>query len=70
MDYKEIKSQLAHCRQIESMLLGLLIDPACTNEEARMIVEKIFEASEFILRFETCLKEMKTMNNDKYKKGE
>ncbi len=56
---KEIKEKIKHTEEIERMLLLFLADESLSEEQAHMLVGEILTASEFIVRFKQCLKEMK-----------
>ncbi len=56
---KEIKEKLKQTETIERMLLMFLSEPSTPEEQAHMLVGELLAASEFIVRFKECLKEMK-----------
>ena len=56
---KEIKEKLKQTETIERMLLMFLSEPSTPEEQAHMLVGELLAASEFIVRFKDCLKEMK-----------
>lgn len=64
---KEIKEKIKHTEEIERMLLLFLADKSLSEEQAHMLVGEMLTASEFIVRFKQCLKEMKITNTNKYK---
>ena len=70
MTKKEIKKNIKHTKEIERMLLQFLADPALPDEQAHMVVGELLTASDYIVRFEDCLRELETTNTDKYKKGD
>ena len=64
---KELKEKIKHTKEIERMLLMFLTDKETTEEQALLLVGELLIASEFIVRFRQCLKEMKTSDTRKYK---
>ena len=64
---KELKEKIKHTKDIERMLLMVLTDKETTEEQAHLLVGELLIASEFIVRFRQCLKEMKTSDTRKYK---
>lgn len=64
---KELKEKIKHTKEIERMLLMFLTDKETTEEQAHLLVGELLTASEFIVRFRQCLKEMKTSDTRKYK---
>lgn len=64
---KELKEKIKHTKEIERMLLMFLTDKETTEEQAHLLVGELLIASEFIVRFRQCLKEMKTSDTRKYK---
>ena len=64
---KELKEKIKHTKEIERMVLMFLTDKETTEEQAHLLVGELLIASEFIVRFRQCLKEMKTSDTRKYK---
>lgn len=56
---KQIKEKIKQTETIERMLLMFLTDRSTPEEQAHMLVGELLTASEFIVRFKQCLKEMK-----------
>ncbi len=56
---KQIKEKIKQTETIERMLLMFLTDRSTPEEQAHMLVGELLAASEFIVRFKQCLKEMK-----------
>ncbi len=65
---KQIKEKIKQTETIERMLLMFLAERSTPEEQAHMLVGELLSASEFIVRFKECLKEMKnTSTKNKYK---
>ena len=60
MTKKELKKSIKHTKNIESMLLDMLANSILSEEDAHLVVREMLTAADFIVRFETCLKEMET----------
>ena len=58
MTKKEIKKNIKHTKEIESMLLMFLADPDLNDESAKMVVSELINAADYIVRFENCLEEL------------
>ena len=56
---KEIKEKIKHTKEIERMLLMMLTDRSLDEDQAHLLVGELLTASEFVVRFENVLKEMK-----------
>ena len=55
MTKKQIKKNLKHTLEIESMLLMLLSNNDITDEEASLLTKELFSAADFIVRFKNAL---------------
>tara|TARA_R110000868_G_scaffold63420_1_gene191460 strand:+ start:153 stop:338 length:186 start_codon:yes stop_codon:yes gene_type:complete len=58
MTKKELKKNIKHTKNIESMLLDILTNSILSEEDMHMVVRELLSAGDFIGRFKTCLKEM------------
>tara|TARA_R110002126_G_scaffold229233_3_gene373622 strand:+ start:1003 stop:1188 length:186 start_codon:yes stop_codon:yes gene_type:complete len=58
MTKKELKKNIKHTKNIESMLLDILTNSILSEEDMHLVVKELLAAGDFIGRFKTCLKEM------------